>query len=723
MATRRGRSPDPRPGRSYRYGAWRGGPDPLAPPVDVRAAVDDLGERLMNGDGLADALRQLLRDGVDRGDGRDRGLRDLQAEAMRRRRELTRSGRLDGAVTRARAQLDQALAAEREALAGRDDDDARFAEARLDALPRSTSQAVSELSEYPWASPEAQAIYREILDGLQREILDQRFGGMSQALQRMAAGGPEAEAAAEAARQMLADLQELLDAHARGEDTTEAFEEFMASHGEAFGDPPPENVEQLIDELARRAAAAQRLMRSLSPQQREELAGLMSAALGRDPELAARMAMLGDSLRALRPDLDWSSAARMRGEEPMGYGQAAGALAELGDLDSLIDQLGQEHPGATLDDIDVEAVERAMGRGAADDVVRLRELERELTEQGWLTRTGFDELSLSPKAMRRLGQSALRQVFERLAQDARGEHDDPRRGLGSEPTGSWRAWRFGDAEPIDVVRTVQNAVLRTAADSTPLERTLLDSGPANPTIGDHGEGGVSIMPEPRFARDHHSSGRRGPEGRAVRLSVDDFAVAEQENRSRAVVALCVDLSFSMIAEGRWAPMKQTALALSHLIATRFPTDALQIIGFGRYAQRLTAAELASIEPDFVQGTNLAHALSLARVHVGKHPDATPIVLVVTDGEPTAHLETLAGGGTDAVFHWPPLRETIAATVAQVDLLTRARVQINVFMLGDDPGLVRFVDALARRNGGRVFSSDPQRLGSYVVADYLRARRG
>ena len=459
---RSGNRQDPRPGRSYRYGAWRGGPDPLAPPVDVRAAVDALGDRIMEGDSAREALRRMLRDGAGGPDER-RGLRDLQAEAMRRRRELSRRGNLDGAVTRARAQLDQALAAERDALAGRTDDDARFSEARLDALPRSVAQAVQELADYRWESPEAERLYRQILDELQQEILGQRLGGMSEALRRMAEGGPEAEAAAQAMKEMLGDLQDLLDKHARGEDTEDDFNAFMEKHGDLFGDNPPETVEELVDELARRAAAAERLMRSLSPQQREELQGLMAQALGRDPELAARMAALSDTLRGMRPDLDWSSQARMRGEQPMGYGEAADALGELSDLEALIDQLGQEHPGATLDDVDVDAVERALGRGAADEVSRLRQLERELTEQGWLTRSGpgnMAELVLSPKAMRRLGQTALRTVFERLAEDARGEHDDVRQGSGAEPTGSWRQWQFGDAEPIDVVRTVQNAVLR-----------------------------------------------------------------------------------------------------------------------------------------------------------------------------------------------------------------------------------------------------------------------
>jgi uncharacterized protein with von Willebrand factor type A (vWA) domain len=181
----------------------------------------------------------------------------------------------------------------------------------------------------------------------------------------------------------------------------------------------------------------------------------------------------------------------------------------------------------------------------------------------------------------------------------------------------------------------------------------------------------------------------------------------------------VDLSFSMVSEGRWGPMKQTALALSHLVATKYPQDALQIIGFGRYAMRLSQGELAAVEPDYVQGTNLQHALQLAGRHLRRHSDGDPVVLVVTDGEPTAHL---ASDG-EALFSWPPLPETLRATIAEVDLLTRYGASLNLFMLGDDPGLRRFVDAMARRSGGRVLTPSARDLGRYVVQDYLRARRG
>jgi uncharacterized protein with von Willebrand factor type A (vWA) domain len=650
----------------YRYGAWRGGPDPLAPPYDVRAAVDQVGAEVLAGGSLREALRNLLRRGPDGG----RGLDDLVARARRMRREAMRRGNLDGAVTRAQALLDQALAAEREELSRRTDDAARFSEARLDNLPRSTARAVEELADYDWASDEARRTYQQILEGLRNEVLEQRFAGLREAL-----GNPD-PAAQRRLAEMLGDLNDLLDRHARGEDTTDAFAEFMRRHGDFFPERPG-SVDELIDALARRAAAGERLMRSLSPQQQEELSRLMAQALG-SAGLAEQMARLTANLRTLRPDLGWDRRVPVRGREGLGYGEAAGALAEIGDLDELLDQLGQEHPGATLDDVDVEAVERILGRGAAGDVRRLQELERELRRQGWLGRTA-DGLTLSPKALRRLGGTALRRVFASLESGRRGQHDLRDAGAAGEITGASRPWEYGDEQPIDVVRTVSNAVRR------------LGGRPA-------GSSAVSS---------------------AVSLAVDDFEVVETERRASAAVALCVDLSYSMVAEERWGPMKQTALALSHLVATRFPQDALQIIGFGRYATRLSAEELAAVEPDYVQGTNLQHALQLAGRHLRKHSGSEPVVLVVTDGEPTAHLEE----DGEAAFFWPPLAETVQATVAEVDALTRYGATLNLFMLGEDPGLRRFVDAVARRCGGRVFTPDTEDLGRYVVSDYIRARRG
>jgi uncharacterized protein with von Willebrand factor type A (vWA) domain len=650
----------PRPHRGYRYGVWHGGADPLAPPYDVRAALDQLGRDVLAGGGLRDALRDLMRHGP----GDRRGLDALADRVRRARARARRRGDLGGVLDQVRAALDQALAAERDALAGADDDAAAMAQLELDTLPDDVAGAVRALSDYDWRSPEARSTYESIRDMLRQQVLDAQFAGVKQAL---SGGDPEAM---QRVRHMLADLNDLLRAHAAGEDTTDRFRRFMERHGDFFPEDP-RDTDELIDALARRQAAADRLARSLTPEQRAELAQLLADALS-DADLASEMAQLEDNLRALRPGLDRSGRLPMRpGGRSLGYGDAVEVVAELADLEALERQLGQSHPGATLDDVEVEMVEQHLGSAAAADLRALRELERELERQGYLTR-GDDGLRLTPRAVRRLGETALRRVFSALEGTGDGEHADRRTGSADEPTGASRPWVFGDELPIDAVRTVGNAVLRSGA----------------------------------------------TEG-AVQLAMDDFEVVETERRTTAAVALCVDLSFSMVQQGRWGPMKQTALALSHLIETRFRHDALQVIGFDRAARRLSALQLAEAEPEWVQGTNLQHALLIAARHLRRHPDAEPVVLVVTDGEPTAHL---LDDGTP-FFYWPPTVETLRATVAQVDELTRYGATLNLFMLGDDPGLARFVDAVARRAGGRVFTPDVSRLGEYVVADYLRSRRG
>ncbi len=654
----------------FRYTPWHGGPDPLAPPFDVRSALDEVGQDVLAGGSLREALRELMRRGMD---GR-RGLDDLADRVRRLREAARRRGDLGGTLDQVRAMLDQALAEERDTLAGESGDDARLAEMDLATIPDDVAGAVRALGDYEWHSPEARATYEQIQQMLQREVVGAQFEGLKQAL---SGNDPQAM---QAVKDMLADLNRLLAAHARGEDTEDQFRDFMDKHGDLFPEQP-ENVDELIDALARRQAAAERLMASLTPEQREQLGQLMSDALG-DPDLASQMAQLADNLRALRPGLDRRSPVQQgQGGEPMGYGDAVGAVAELADLEQLGEQLGQSYFGATLDDVDVERLEQYLGADAARDMEALRQLERELERQGYVSR-GDDGLRLTPRAVRRLGETALKRVFERVEAAGRGDHDDRAAGQADELTGLSRQWEFGDELPIDTVRTVSNALQRQARSN---------QGPGHMAFA---SGGVELL-------------------------VEDFEVAETERRSVAAVALCVDMSFSMLHEGRWGPMKQTALALSHLVQTRFRHDALQIVGFNLAARRLSPTELAEAEPEWVQGTNLQHALMLASRHLRRHPEAEPVLLVVPDGDPTAHLD-VDGRPT---FHLPATQETVRATVAQVDELRRSGAQLNIFMLGDDPGLARFVDAVARRAGGRVFTPDISRLGEYVVADYLRTRRG
>lgn len=643
--------------RRYSYGPYDGGPDPLAPPFDVRAAIDRIGADVLDGSSPRQALRELLRRGL----GDRRGLDDLTRQLWQRRRELQRDNRLDGTLQQVRELLDRALTAERNTLASRDSEDARFRELQLDALPTDAGGAVRELENYDWQSPDGRATFEQIRDLLGREMLDQRFAGMKQALENATTQDVQA------IREMLDDLNQLLDSHARLADTTEQFRRFMDKHGHYFPENP-RTTDELIDVLAARSAAAQRMMNSLSADQRAELAALTEQAFG-DPRLARSLAQLDAMLQQLRPGQDWDGSGRFRGDNPMGMGEATRALEELGRLESLSEQLAQGYPGASLDDIDLDLLEEVLGPQARVDARALAELERELRAQGILQRAADGSLRLSPKALRRLGQTALADAADRIG-GRTGERETRRSGAAGEASGATRPWEFGDTEPWSVPRTLLNAQVR----------------------------------------------RAGGDPRA--LDVTDVEVIETERRVRAAVALCVDTSWSMVQEGRWVPMKRTALALHQLVSTRFRGDDLALITFGRHASTVDLGELVGLEGAYVQGTNLHHALLLAGNHLRRHPDAMPVVLVVTDGEPTAHLEP---DGTPQ-FSYPPAPETVHATIGELDRLTGLRAAITFFILGDDPRLALFTDRLARRCGGRVVAPDLDGLGASVVADYLRRRR-
>ncbi len=650
--------------RLSRYSRYSGGPDPLAPPVDLREALDAIGEDVMSGASPRRALQELMRRGTENMPGADR----LAAEVNRRRRELLQRNNLDGTLAEVKKLLDEAVLAERKELARALDDDARFGEMQIDALSPSPAKAVQELAEYDWRSPEAREKYDQIKDLLGREMLDQRFAGMKEALQNAT------DEDRQAINKMLDDLNDLLEKHAGGEDTQEDFDAFMAEHGQHFPENP-RNVDELMDSLAKRSAAAQRFRNSLSESQRAELDALAQQAFG-SPSLMNALNRLDANLQAARPGEDWSGSEEFSGDDPMGMGQGTQALADISELEQLAEQLSQSYAGATMEDVDLDMLARQLGDEAAVNARTLADLERALTEQGFLDRGSDGQFRLSPKAMRQLGQTALRDVARQLS-GRHGERETRRAGAAGELTGATRPWAFGDTEPWNVTRTITNAVLRQA-----------------------GSGVID-----------------GP----VRFSVEDVEISETETRTQSAVALLVDTSFSMVMENRWLPMKRTALALNHLVSTRFRSDDLEIIAFGRHARTVSAAELTALEGVRDQGTNLHHALALAARHLRRHPNAQPVVMIVTDGEPTAHLEDF-GDGAEAFFYYPPHPRTIALTVKGFDELAALGAQLTIFRLGSDPGLARFIDQVARRVGGRVVVPDLDGLGAAVVGDYLRARR-
>jgi uncharacterized protein with von Willebrand factor type A (vWA) domain len=656
-------------GHSQRYSGYTGGPDPLAPPVDLRDALEQIGQDVMEGTSPRRALSELLRRGTKNTPGADR----LAAEANRKRRELLQNNNLDGTLQEIKKLLDEAVLAERKELARALDDDARFGELQLESLSPSPAKAVQELADYDWRSPEARAKYDQIKDLLGREMLDQRFAGMKQALENAT------DEDRQRVNDMLDDLNSLLDKHANGQDSQQDFQDFMDKHGEFFPENP-KNIDELMDSLAKRAAAAQRFRNSLSADQRAELDALAQQAFG-SPSLMDALNKLDGHLQAARPGEDWNGSERFTGGDPLGMGEGAQALADISELEQLAEQLSQSYSGATMDDVDLDMLARQLGDEAAVNARTLADLERALMNEGFLDRGSDGQWRLSPKAMRQLGQAVLRDVAQQLS-GRHGERDTRRAGAAGELTGATRPWQFGDTEPWNVTRTLTNAVLRR-------------SGLAE---ADRADG-------------------------AIRITVDDVEISETETRTQSAVALLVDTSFSMVMENRWLPMKQTALALHHLVSTRFRSDDLQIIAFGRYARTVSAAELTGLEGVYEQGTNLHHALALAGRHLRRHPNAQPVVLVVTDGEPTAHLEDYGGDeGSSVFFDYPPHPRTIAHTVKGFDDIARLGAQVTIFRLGSDPGLARFIDQVARRVEGRVVVPDLDGLGAAVVGDYLRSRR-
>ena len=521
---------------------------------------------------------------------------------------------------------------------------------------------MSELNDYDWVSRQAREDYEKIKDLLGRELLDQRFAGMKQALE----GATDEDRAA--INEMLDDLNELLGKHQRGEDTDEDFEQFMDKHGDFFPERP-HNIDELLDALAQRSAAAQRMLNSMSPEQRQELMELSAQAFG-SPQLMQSLAQLDANLQSLRPGEDWGGSESFDGEQGLGLGDGTGVLQDLADLDALADQLSQSYGGARMDDVDLDKLARQLGDQAAVDARTLRELEKALRESGTMRRDSSGQLKLTPKAMRQLGKALLRDVAQKMS-GRQGQRDLRQAGAAGERSGATREWAFGDTEPWDIPRTVLNGVRRRAADG--------------------GDGPL--------------------------VTVEDIEVSETEARTQAAVALLVDTSFSMAMDGRWVPMKRTALALHTLIKSRFRGDALQLIGFGRHAEVMDIEQLTGLDAMWDKGTNLHHALLLANRHFRKHPNAQPVLLIVTDGEPTSHLEP----DGEVYFSYPPHPLTVAYAVRELDNSMRIGAQTTFFRLGDDPGLARFIDSMAKRVDGRVVAPELDDLGAAVVGSYLGSR--
>ncbi len=639
-----------------RYSEWDGTQDPLGPEVPAADLLEEMSEDLLSGAGAQGAMTRLFRRGMQ---GRFTGLDALRARLREARAHEQAGLNLQGPLEELRERLDQILERERSTLSFRAEDDARMREAFLGQLPPDVPGAIRELSEYRFVDPEAQREFDELMEHLREQVLGAYFRNLAEGLRNLS---PEQLGRF---RDMLAELNDLIEKRDRGEAVQEGFEAFMARYGDLFPDRP-KTLDELLENMARRMAALSRLMASLGAEQRAELQALAEQVL-QDMDLAFEVDRLGANLTAMFPEMPWGEPALAGGEDTLPFATTVDAMERLHDYEDLDRSMRGDYAGASLEDIDEEALRRTLGEEAVRDVRRLKQVERALEQAGLVTRRN-GRLEITPKGARKLGERALVRVFERLRRDREGTHEVREAGGLAEPTGSTRPWQFGDSGQVAVQRTVFNAVVR--------------GGGATP----------------------------------LRLAPSDFELVDAEQRTEAATALLLDLSFSMPLRGHFVHAKKMALALHALIEGRYPYDRLYMIGFSDYARRLQPQDLTAAGWERVYGTNMQHAFNLAGRLLAQHPRASRQVIIVTDGEPTAHLE-----GDEVFFSWPPVPKTIQLTLAEALKLSKAGVTLNVFMLEDSPGLVRFMERLARITAGRVFLMDDRELGEFVVRDYVARR--
>ena len=667
---------------TYRYYRWDGSQHVFDMDADdlFNSIADDI---LEHGDPNR-ALRGLLRRGAEDSQGqRTPGLQDLM-ERLRRQRQSqldrydmdsvmddleerlqdvidTERGGIDRRLDDAQRQLDEAgpdaehLQAPMRMLQDRAQ---RSAEA-LDNLPDSAAGKVQKLQDYDFMDPDARQKFNELLDSLKQQMMQNFFQDMKQRIEGMTPQDMEG------ARNMVQALNQMLRDRAMGEDPD--FEGFMEQYGEYFDPDRPASLDELIERLQRQMAAMQSLMDSMSPDMRRELEGMLGAAV--DPGLMDDLAELAGIMYDMHPFDDMAGDYPFMGDESIALDSAMELMRELQDMDSLERRLRQAMRGGSADDLDLDEVERVMGEDARRQLEHIQDLIRQLQEAGYLRRKG-DRLELTPRGIRKLAQQALREVFAELKKDRLGRHEVFYRGDGGERTGETKPYEFGDPFDIDLHRTLFNSVLR--------------SGPGSP----------------------------------VRMDPADFEIHHTEHMTQTATALLIDQSRSMGMFGSFAAAKRVALALYWLIHSQYPRDYLYIIGFSDYGMDIATDDLAELTWNaWVSGTNMQHALMLARKALSRQKVASKQILMITDGEPTAHLEH-----GRAYFNYPPSWRTIEETLKEVKRCTQEGIAINTFMLEANYYLMDFIDKMTRINNGRAFYTDPSQLGRYVMVDYLRGRR-
>ena len=659
-----------------RYSQWDGSQEH---PIQGKDVLGEMVDDLMEYGDLRWSMRNLLSRGmpIPQG-GHVQGLRDMLKQLRDARRERLEQYNLSGIMKDIEERLENILDKEQSAIdqwlkpndegegepeepAFSDDVLKKIAEqnqAELDNLPNDAAGKMNQLEKYEFLDPDAQKEYLDLLNELRRAMTQSFFQDIENMVNNMSDGDVERM------KDMVKALNDMLVKKIAGEDP--GFEDFMKEFGDMFGDNPPESLDELLEQMAQQMAAAQSLFNSMSSSQRQSLMDLMSDRFG-DPELNAELSKLAKEMDFLDPR---GSRYNFKGQQDLDLQAALQLMEEMQGLDELIEQVQAAARDSDLDRIDQDLLRKLLDDEAAENVDDLKNLLEALENAGYIRPKGDDKWELTPRGSRMIGQKALGEIYAQLKRQQLGNHAMPEEGRFGERLEQTKGYEFGDPFHLHMPRTIRNAIER--------------DGPQTP----------------------------------VRLVQDDFEIYRSEVITSTATAMLVDLSLSMALRGSFQAAKRVALALHNLITSQYPKDSFYIVGFDAYAKEIKPHDLPFIQcDDYVLGTNMQHALLLAERLLSKHAVGTRQIIMISDGEPTAHLEN-----GRAQFAYPPIPETFRATFRAVKRCTTKGIAINTFMLDADYYLKQFMDEIARINGGRVFYTTPHKLGEYILVDYVQHKR-
>src|SRR6266567_866772 len=706
----------------YGYSRWDGTQNIEG--LDADDILNALSDDYMEEGNLQQALKRLMQDGIRSDDGRrTMGLRELM-ERMRNMRseQLNRYNMASGVMDDLREKLEEIKSLEREGIqkrldgdsgqsqpsqspdqqqspgqqlrtsrpqdgseqesqqgssssqqgqSGEDNDDltpeqkrqmlemiAKRKQDYLDKLPQDIPGQIKGLSEYDFMDDEAREKFKELMDSLQQQMMQQFFQGMQQSLQNMT---PEDIAKM---REMIRDLNKMLRDRQEGKEPD--FDSFMQKHGEYF--PGVNSLDDLIEQMQQQMAAMQGIMDNLSAEQRQELQDLMEQLMG-DDRIRVDMMELAMNLEALAPMEEMRTRFPFRGDESLPLNEAMRMMNRLQQMEGLEDQIQEARRLDNLEAIDSDKVKNLLGDEEYQSIEQLKELMKVLEEAGYIQKKG-NRWELTARGIRKIGQKALQDIFNKLKRDGFGRHLSPFRGVGGERTDESKPYQFGDPFLLDLEKTLMNALHR-----------------------------------------------RGT-GTPVGLEKDDFEVYRTEFTTQSSTVLMIDMSLSMIYNGCQPAAKKVAVALESLIRSQFPRDNLYIVGFSRIAREYKPNDLIEMSRyDNSQGTNMAHGLMLSRQLLARHRGVNKQIILITDGGPTVWYED-----GEWLFNWPYNHLAEQQTLLEVKRCTREGITINTFMLEDDSWMIAFVNQMAEINHGRTFYADKNNLGEYLLVDYLNSKR-